>query len=181
MSRLDLREYRWFVLCTPPQREFLAELLLSREGFATFIPTRREWRFNNHVARMKRIKTERTYPLMPRYLFVGMSDHTPGWRGIFRFGVVTSVIGVDNVPEVVRYQPLHDLMQRHNAGRFRAPLAHQYMQTHREFKVGDRVLTDDGLFEGKVKEIKGNMAKVFIEIFGRTTQFEVPLDKLVAE
>ena len=71
MSRLDSREYDWFVLCVAPQRELAVEKILGGEGFATFVPTRREFRFANHIARMKKRKTEKTYPLFPRYILLG--------------------------------------------------------------------------------------------------------------
>lgn len=190
MSRLDSRDYTWYVLCVTPQRELAIQKIMDREGFATFVPTRREFRFANHIARMKKRKTEKIYPLMPRYCFLGMSGRTPGWDRVFCFTgtlnyrrqrIITSVIGVDGVPYQVPHNPIHDLMDRFNQGRFNCPEREKYMQTHREFKVGDEVLTEDGLFEGRVKEIDENIATMLINIFGGHREIKVALDKLVAK
>ena len=180
MSRLDSRDYSWFVLCVPPQREFVVEILLSRTGFAIFIPTKREFKFANMAARRRGRKTEMTLPIMPRYVFMGMNDHTPGWYGALRFKVITGIIGFDGQPYEMPNEPLRKLMWQHNSGEFNAPLHHRYMQTHREFEEGDDVITDDGLFEGKVVQISGNMAKVFIEMFGQYREVSITLEKLVA-
>ena len=190
MSRLDSREYDWFVLCVAPQRELAVEKILGGEGFATFVPTRREFRFANHIARMKKCKTEKTYPLMPRYIFVGMSDRTPGWERIFCFTgalnyrrerIISSVIFMNGKPYQIPHDPIHDLMDRFNHGHFNCPEREKYMQTYREFKVGDEVLTEDGLFEGRVKEIDGNIATMLVNIFGGNREIMVALDKLVAK
>ncbi len=192
MSRLDSRAYRWYALCVPPQREFAVERILGQAGFAVFVPTRTEWRFANRSARKKKSKREITYPLMPRYVFVGMNEGTPGWADIWRFRIVTSVIWDAGKPYEVPHDTrkgsnghpdrpgLRDLMWQHNAGQFRAPGEQQYMQTRREFEVGDSVLTDDGLFEGRVAEIEGKMARVFVDIFGGSREIKISLDKLVA-
>lgn len=203
MSRLDSRDYRWFAICVPPQKEFVFQRLLDGDGFATFVPTRKVWRFRNHQARVQGKKHEVEYPIMPRYVFVGMNDHTPGWAEVFRYRVFfdrvsedqlrrrdrpgyrdrhvkASIVGFDGQPYQIPNRPLYNLMLAHNAGTFNAPDSHKYMQTHYEFGPDDRVITDDGLFEGRVQEISGNMAKVFIEIFGGYREIEVSLDKLVA-
>ncbi len=190
MSRPDSREYSWYVLCVPPQKELAVEAIMGREGFATFVPTRREFRFANGIARMKKRKTEKTYPLFPRYLFLGMSGQTAGWDRVFCFTgtlnyrrrrVITGVIGIDGVPYQVPHDPIYKLMERFNKGHFNCPEREQYMQTHREFKEGDEVLTEDGLFEGKVMEINKNIATLLIDIFGGHREIRVELDKLVAK
>jgi len=178
---IDCRDYDWSLLCTPPQREFLAERLLIGEGFATFVPIRREFRFDNRVAKARRVKTEKHYPLLPRYIFLGMNEETPSWYSVFRFRVITSVVGIGNVPAKVYHKPLFDLIQRHARGRFNAPHQHRYMQTHREFKVGSTVFTSDGVLRGKVREIQGNMAKVLTRFLGADRIISVPLDNLVSE
>ena len=181
LSRLDSRAYSWYAVCVPPQKEFVFQRLLDRDGFATFVPTRKEWRFANRIARVKKRKSEKVYPVMPRYVFVGMNTGTPGWDAVFRFNIIhPTVIGFDGEPYQIPNDPLYRLMREHNRGRFNAPDSHRYMQTHREFKAGDMVLTDDGLFEGRVQELQGNMARVFIEMFGSSREVMVDIDKLVA-
>ncbi len=190
MSRLDSREFRWFLLRITSQREPAVQKIMDLEGFATFMPTRREFRFTNHIARMKKRKTEKTYALMPGYLFLGMSAGTPGWERVFCFTgtlnyrrerIISRVIFMDGKPYEFPDNPIYDLMKRFNQGRFNCPEREKYMQTHREFKEGDDVMTEDGLFEGRVKEIDGNIATMLINIFGGNREIRVALDKLVAK
>jgi transcription antitermination factor NusG len=154
---------------------------MSQAGFAVFVPAKTEWRFANEIARGRKKKTEQSFPLMPRYVFLGMNDTwTPGWYGVVRFNVVTSIIGFGGIPYEIPNKPIWDLMRKHNSGRFRAPRAHRFMQTSREFEVGDQIITEDGLFEGKVTEIKPPMARIFVDILGGYHEINVHLDRLVA-
>jgi len=90
------------------------------------------------------------------------------------------VVGFNDTPYAIPHDPLWRLMRQHNAGRFNAPEWERYMQTHREFGPGDKVITDDGLWEGRVVEIRGRMARIFIELFGAEREVEVATDTLVA-
>ena len=49
-----------------------------------------------------------------------------------------------------------------------------------EFSIGEEVVTDDGLFTGKVTEIDGRIAVVFVDIFGSSREISVALAKLIA-
>ena len=189
MSRLDSREFSWYVLCVPPQKELAVETIMGGEGFATFVPVKREHKFANEAARARMKKTEVSLPIMPRYIFLGMSDRTPGWARVFCYTgifnkfkrrVATGVLGVNGKPCQVRHEPLRKFMLRHSAGEFNAPGYHKYMKTHLEFEVGDMVITDDELFTGRVIDITDNRAKVFIEIFGGGHEVSIPLENLVS-
>ena len=178
MSRLDSRAFRWYGLCVPPQRELVVSGILGREGFATFVPTRREYRFRSHTARVQKRRTAIEYPLMPRYVFAGMSDSTPSWHGIFKYRIVTSVISQDGKPYLMPHGPLWDLMQKWSKGKFSAPESQRYMYRG-EFKAGDRVVTDVG-FEGKVMKLNSSMARIWIEIFGSYREIDVDIESLAA-
>lgn len=178
--RLDSRAYNWFILCVPPRREFAVERILGDAGFAVFVPARTEWRFSNRIARKRKQKKEITLALMPRYLFLGMSDATPGWHGALKFKVVTSIIHLDGKPYEVPGNAVSDMMWRHNNGKFRAPGMQKYMETRREFEVGDKVLTEDGLFEGRVQEITPPFARVLIKMLGSSREVMVDLANLVS-
>ncbi len=190
MSRLNSREYSWYVLCVPPQKELAVEKIMSAEGFATFVPIKREHKFANAAARARKIKTEIVLPIMPRYIFLGMAPgKSPGWERVFcftgifnyrRHRVITGVLGVDGKPCWVRHEPLRRFMLRHSSGEFNAPSYHKLMETHREFEPGDMVQTEDQMFEGRVVEIEGNRAKVFIEIFSGGHKASIPLEQLVS-
>lgn len=182
---MDCRSYTWHVVCTPPQREFRAQELLGDAGLATFAPRRRELHWSNgaDAGRGWKGKREKEYPLFPRYIFIGMI--VPLWSDVFELTraphrVVTSILGVDDVPAKVPHKPLWDLMQRHGGGEFWAPESHRYMKTGREFAEGQKVQTDDGLFEGLVENINGTTARVIVELLGGYTKFTIPLEKLIA-
>lgn len=182
---MDCRSYTWFVAFTPPQKEFTAEKLLGDSGLATFFPTRRELHWSNgaDAARGWKGKRVKEYPLFPRYVFIGMLE--PMWIAVWGLTrdphrVVTSILGVDDVPAVVPHKPLWALMQRHGGGEFTAPESHRYMVTGREFSEGDRVLTDDGLFEGLVENINGTTAQVIVKMLGASRQVTIPLENLIA-
>ncbi len=191
MKRLDSRNYDWFVLVVPPQRELAVEKILSDdEGFATFVPVTRKYDFANGAARARMEKTEVLLPLMPRYVFLGMkSGRTPGWDRVFCYTgifnrykrrIATGVLGVDGKPCQVRHEPLRLFMLRHSSGSFNAPSYHKHMQTHREFSVGDTVQTEDELFTGRVIDITDNRARVFIDIFGGGHEASIPLANLIS-
>ncbi len=200
MSRLDSRDYRWFVLCVPPQKELAVERIMGAEGFATFVPVAKEHKFANAAARGRMDKKLVSLPLMPRYVFLGMSDNTPGWARVFCYTsifnrhkqrIATGVIGMNGRPYEVPHDTvrgkdgkpdrvgIRTFMLRHNAGEFNAPSYHKYMQTHREFEPGDMVITEDELFTGKVIEIDGHTALLDLEIFGGRHKTRIALEKLV--
>ena len=189
MSRLDSREFDWYVLCVPPQTELAAEKIMGAEGFATFVPVTVRYDYANGAAKARKQKTEIRLPIMPRYCFLGMSGQTPGWDRVFcyvgifnryKHRIATGVLGVDGKPCMVRHGPLRKFMLRHSSGMFNAPSYHKYMTTHREFSVGDMVQTEDELFTGQVIEITDNRARVFIKIFGGGHEASIPLENLVA-
>lgn len=185
----DSRTFTWYALTTAPQREFAVQSILDREGFATFVPVRREFRYVNKTARIQRRKVEKVYPLMPRYVFLGMADGTPGWGRVFCFMLdptdnrgraITGIIGHEGKPSPIPHAPLRDMMVRHNKGAFNAPGFQRYMQTKREFAVGDKVLTEDGLFEGRVIDITDAKARVLVEFLGAQRIVDADLERLVA-
>ncbi len=189
MTRLDSRLFNWYVLCVPPQTELAVESIMGAEGFATFVPVSCKYDFANGAAKARMEKTEVVLPIMPRYVFIGLNGKTPGWERVFCYlgifnrykrRIATGVLGVDGKPCMVRHDPLRKFMLRHSSGAFNAPSYHKYMKTHREFEVGDMVVTEDELFTGRVVEITDDRARVFIEIFGGGHEASIPLENLVA-
>ncbi len=190
MSRLDSREYSWFVLCVPPQREIAVEQIMGPdgEGFATFVPVTIRYDFANGAARARMIKTEIKLPIMPRYVFIGMSDRTPGFERVFcytgifnryKHRIATGVLSLDGKPCQVRHEPLRKFMLRHSAGQFNAPLYHRKMrQTGREFGPGDMVTTEGEGFEFQVLDIEDGKASGFVKMFGKMNRVQVSIENL---
>ena len=186
MSRLDSRAFRWFVLCVPPQAELAAKRILKDAGFAVFVPTEIKRKITFNAAYRNGVETERTLPIMPRYVFLGMNEHTPGWAGVFRFRIVTGVIWHAGKPYQVPHDSrvgttprpgIRELMWRHNRGEFDSPDHHKYMQTHHEFEEGADVITDLGMI-GRVEKITEDRAQVLVEILGGFHAIDIDLAKL---
>ncbi len=189
MSRLDSREYSWYVLCVPPQKELAVEKIMGGEGFATFVPVTKKYDFANGAARARMIKTEIRLPIMPRYVFLGMKTGlTPGWDRVFcytgifnkfRHRIATGVLGVDGKPAEVRHEPLRKFMLRHSAGVFNAPEYHKKMrQTGREFGPGDTVTTEGEGITFKVLEIEDGKASGFVRLFNKNHRVQVSIENL---
>ncbi len=187
MSRLDSREYIWYVLCVPPQRELAVQQIMDREGFATFVPVKREFKFANGPARARMKKTASALPIMPRYVFLGMNPgKTPGWDRVFcytsifnryKHRIASGVLGVDGKPCRVRHDPLRRFMLRHSAGAFNAPGYHSQMrQTGREFGPGDMVTTESITF--RVVDIEDGKAAGLVKMFNKVHRVNVSIEDL---
>ena len=212
MERINhpFTQWRWFALTVPPQRERTVATILGQPkagGFATFVPVRTEFRLRK--SRYSRKKVETTYPLMPRYVFVGMNDRTGGWAHIFNImdrdqydprtrrlerrsipfaqkrATVLGVVGMAGQPVEIPVRNLIDLRRRSSDGAFTAPNAHAFMQTHREVAVGDVAELLDAPVPGmtgrviEIDEINGR-AMVEQEFFGSLRRVEVALDRVAA-
>ncbi len=189
MSRLDSREYSWYVLCVPPQTELAVETIMGGEGFATFVPVAIKPKFANGAARARMIKTEVARPIMPRYIFLGMAPGlTPGWARVFCYTgifnprkrrLATGVLGVDGRPVEVRHEPLRKFMLRHSKGEFNAPGYHKKMrQTGREFGPGDMVSTEGDSITFKVIDIEDGKAAGFVKMFNKVHRVNVSIEDL---
>ena len=197
-SRFDA--YTWHVLTVAPQRlaitakrlriardnntepEPILQEMLRREGFATFLPVRQEFRKPHRFAKV-RDKVERLYPLLPGYLFLGMNDRTPDWFNVFRFDMVQGVLCLEGRPVVIPAREVSKLAARSMSGAFKAPGEHQHMHTHREFMAGDTAELIDGAMAGtsvNVVEIDGAHATIRHMFFGSEREVIVPLEKLAA-
>lgn len=177
LGRLD-----WFLVRVPSTKEFAAERILADHGLTVFVPIETRFRRKNGVVKAKE---ERKFPLVPGYLLVGFVpaaalDLYP-WHELFRFKLVTHVIGHEGRPMVVPFAQVRRLVLAHSAGDFVAPNEQRFMQTGREFRAGDRVEILEGVYEGhvsEVTEIKGQTACMVLPLFGAEREVEVPLGKL---
>ncbi len=188
MSRLESRAFAWFVLCCRSQTELVVEKIIGAEGFATFVPVARKPKFANAAAKARMEKTEIDRPIMPRYVFFGMSDNTPGWARVFCYTgifnprkrrIATGVLGVDGKPCQVRHEPLRLFMLRHSSGEFNAPGYHKKMrQTGREFGPGDMVTNEGESVAFRVIEIEDGKAGGFVKMFGKIHRVDVSIENL---
>lgn len=140
----------------------------------TFLPVTTVWR---GVNAFRRVKVQRSYPLMVRWLFAGFPD-TPDWYWLGSLGDVTGVAGMGVTPIPIRGADVERLAREHDDGMFNAPLEHRWMKTRGEFKKGDLVRVVEGPLADRVvhvHEIEGHRAKVMMEFFGLDKEVELEL------
>ena len=179
-TKREVSGYQWFVLRVKTGREDMVERALMHRGFATFCPHVSQWRFANGIARRRGIKKRKMFPVFSGYCFVGLSEVTPSWGAIWPVTPVLTVIGREGVPTIVAPEPFRWLLTRHGRGEFNAPEHHRWIDTHREFNIGDAVITGDGLIEGRVEAIDGRKATIFVRLLGADRKIEADVDQLVA-
>lgn len=175
----------WYALTTPPQKEFVAQTILERQGLRTFIPVRREWRRRNKYTKKKEL---RAFPIGSRYVFVGFEPGRNLWFDLFQLSrpgsarIITGVIGMGMEPRQLRTDHVVDLMRRLGGG-LNAPDVQRYMLSNKEFHIGELVEIVDGPFSGMVvpvTEVRGTQAKVLLELFGGNQETLLPTDILQA-
>ena len=175
----------WFALQVSPQKEIVAQKILRRRGFKTFVPVKVEWRHSSPKAkRTRQPKEPFSYPVAPRYVFVGIDRRRSDAWNVLRLPCVQGVVGgLDGRPLQLVTKEMVRLIRRTATG-INAPEAQKFMRTHHEFAVGDIVRVMDGPFEGlsvPVVEITGGLARLGLSLFGGAVDgVEVRLDWLEA-
>ncbi len=158
---------RWYVIYTKPRSERVVEHVLRERGIESFLPTLQVWR-----VRRKRLEDE---PMFPNYLFM-RCDLTNGdsvkvhWVPGVRYLVGFDGKGPIPVPDdLIEY-----LKERTN---------NTTMYDGHHWKRGDRVRIMDGAFKGLEAVFDARLpgyerARVFLNILGRLTRCEVPIEWL---
>ncbi|PHR85952.1 MAG: hypothetical protein COA78_38545 [Blastopirellula sp.] len=167
----------WFVAFVPPQKEFIAQKILTRWGGHVYLPLALKWRRVNRYARAKQ---RIAYAAMPGCVFLGLAADDPRWYDLFLLDTVRGVLGLEGEPAALSGDGLHEFIER-NRAKFTAPDEQKFMRTHHEFDVGDSVQIISGSFDGhttKVEEITGRRAYFWLNLFGQITKCSVALDQL---
>jgi hypothetical protein len=98
MTMLMVPTLNWYALEIAPQREFLAEQLLSRDGFKIWLPAYTQ---NVRKERGKRAKMLVTVPFIRGYVFAGVTAFYD-LETAFQWSFVRSVLGgPDGVPAAI--------------------------------------------------------------------------------
>ncbi|WP_164982772.1 transcription termination/antitermination protein NusG [Leisingera sp. NJS204] len=171
------------------RREFVVEVLLKKQGFQVFLPTKSGWRFKS---RYSKTKQEVSYPLLVGWIFVAMPTRFDpirqeqvayGWDRLMKTGLVLQVVCVDGRPRPVPQARMEKLFKRWGGQQTRAPERERFMRTHREFQVGDQAVVATGSLAGfavEVTALRGPNAVVLLDIFGREQEHEIPAMQLEA-
>ena len=168
----------WHVVQSKPSQETRANVELARQGFSVFLPIETEEVWHN-----RQLVRKTTRPLFRRYVFVNFDADMPGWgairntRGVAR--LLCSCAG-DHPRENCRPAAIRDaIIQaiRHREERPEGPPT-------TGLKAGDKFQILGGPFQGfpgiYLAEDRGDVA-CLVEIFGRATPVELPMEYVSGE
>ena len=163
----------WYAYLVPPQKEFIAGEILSRQGLEVIIPTETKLRRKNRYSKKKEPVT---YAMLIGYIFVEIPEKVPWWAPC-RFPVVRSVVGIDGQPTAIPFAEIGRLnalgyVPHKNSRNTRAGLLE-----------GEEVIIAGGPLQGwlgRIEEVKGQKARMFFEMLGSTREIEIDLENLEA-
>jgi len=135
MSSIDFDTSAWFIISTKPKQEFIAEQSLKSLGANVYLPL-----YFKKVKKNKE-KIEVLSPLFSGYLFAQFSVVNLYHKVRYTRGV-KCVLGNNEGLWTINDQKIEDIKERETNGIVRL--------TRREdkFKCGDRILIDEGDFDG---------------------------------
>lgn len=179
LARTKMRDsdVTWYVAFSLSGKEFVAQRLLSEAGIFCHLPLSKAYR---HVNKFKADKVRFAYPAIPGCLFIGMERGSENWLELSEMNAIIGVLGVAGEPKPVPGLELLEFVDR-NAMRWGVRKEQRYMRSHKEYAVGDAVLIVAGPFAGNVvdvRSIKGDRAKIVLNILGKTQNIDIPLDHL---
>lgn len=157
----------WFLIYTNPKCERRAQLGLMRAGYQTYLPTMRRV-----IEKPGHPTTERIVAMFPRYLFVSGKQRT-------------MIRTIDGVQDVVRngldWAPVPPLAIAAMVSFQNEPVKEDKGP---RFKIGSEVKIVDGPFASFYAVVEQTMsheiARVFVNIFGRETKVDLHVDQMAA-
>lgn len=171
-------DLRWYCAFTPPGKEDAARYMLDERGYLCFRPVRKVHRYVN---RHRKKKVEKFYPVLPRYLFVGVASPLDLEPLLF-MDLIQGFLSQDGKKRELGQFEMKTLMQLNPE----APDYHAYMLTHQEYEPGDDVEILTGPYAGHLVTVdriigkKDNArAQIRVNVFNREMEVLVPLDNLV--
>lgn len=165
----------WFALKTEPQKEFAAVRILQRLGYTVFLPIEDKTRRSRGRVRKRFVVT---YPMMRSYVFCHFDGHPP-WFRIARLNVIIGVVGFDGRPAAIPDLAIVKLMATSGQS-----IPHRRsVNTHKALKTGDMAEIISGQFFGQIVPVtglRGQKAKIMLELFGTKREVDIPLSSLEA-
>jgi transcriptional antiterminator RfaH len=165
---------RWYVIHTKWAGETVAESNLQRQGYEVYLP-----RLQQTVRRRRRLQ-ERIVPLFPRYLFLRLNE------GSQVLGPVRSTTGVTSVVRFgSSYATVPDQLIRALQARADPETGLHCMPPPALPAPGSAIKIAEGPFDGLegVFECESgeNRAVVLLNMLGRNTRVQVPIDYLLPD
>ncbi len=178
-TQIKTNDLTWYVVQTPPMREFDAEEILTGYGFTVVCPLKHVFARVNRRAKRKRAIQ---FPLLKGYVLAGF-DGTPNWHNFLQKGRERGVVS-----NIIRFQgkaaPI-PARSNHWVDKMRGTINPPTKQTNSEnlnhFEKGDMVTIIDGPFEGhkvQIETVSKHKVKVTLSLFGREQIAELGVDSL---
>jgi len=155
------------------KRVFLPEYLLKRAGFEVFRPIKEDWRIKNRFTKEKHLVA---IPLLADWIFVGMpivddecGRHVRGWAQLMAMDLVAGVMGTGGKPIALSDAAILRIMRQFSCTRVAGPVRRR-VNARRAVRVGETARFVQGAFsdfEGEVIDVKGQAARVVLNLFGR--------------
>ena len=161
----------WYAIRTQPMREFAVTQILKIRGVTAFTPTETKWRRNGRKAK---VPIER--PLLPRYVLMRSDDPWAVVRAMQGRGV-SGIVCFDGRPARIPERSVEMLSRRSGA------VVNTRTRVHRAFAPGDKVEIVSGPFQGwcvELTDIKGEVGRVLLKMFGTEKPVPIRLDQLEA-
>jgi transcription antitermination factor NusG len=173
MNQAGAATLAWYVARTNPQCEGRAWASLDAAGFVPFLPTMRK------ETRHPRTKVWRTavYPLLTRYLFVGMEEGADRHFGrVRKCDGVEMLLNINGLPLRVPAREIEALFDAQAKGLFDQM---RRSSVKRPYRVADPVMITEGPFQGfhgNVNDYHGKrMIEVMIALLGRLVPVSVDM------
>jgi hypothetical protein len=149
----------WYALEIAPQREFLAEQLLTRDGFKIWLPA---YTVSRRRSRHARAKISEQVPFIRGYVFVGTVSFYE-LEAAFQWSFVRSVLGgPDGVPAAIP-EPMMEPMRREIEKRL-APAPPKISWIPHKGQIA-HLLAMGSVLSGRKVVIKGPKNKKMTEFF----------------
>lgn len=177
----NVADLDWYVMRTPPNREFDAEELLTKRGYTIMCPVRKKRVRSSRIKKAKNRIIE--LPLMPCYVLMGFKG-VPNWQKLFSFSrpqqLVTSVCGQNyrarKLPETA-HPWIKEMLQTTSA-----EINDKGKHAKNVFSRGDNVEILEGPFEGFVVEVQkanGKEAMCLFKLFeGKEQKVKISVDNI---
>lgn len=163
----------WFAIRTAAQRERAVELVLSRKGYAVFLPLEFKTRYRGKSRGARKEHQIIALPLFPRYLFVGGEFN---WPELMSERHVVGVVGFNGRPAPIRDEEMNRVREIASSLPTLEP-------KKRSPRVGDLVKINGGAFAGhvvKIEGLHGRKARIFMNLFGSRKVVEIDAANLEA-
>lgn len=180
-KNIKISELNWYAVRTPPMREFDAETILRKHGYAIICPVRIK---SVRASRTTRKKKQVEVPLIPGYVLMGFKG-APNWHELFRFGrrqeLITGVCGYRGRAQAIPESSMNWVAKMIKTTNVEVADKEQHGLGAESLRRGDKVEVLTGPLSGtivSIDELKGDSAMCLVELFGGKQNSKINVDNL---